>query len=181
MPIKEGTTTNNYFEGVINNTATDDGGYFYLCNNGTNVLKPLNVGDAAAFLWDGTFIIPWQLTNLSADKTIFVALEFQAVQTYIPLINASGEISNEYPNQLTADKCIIQDRSVQTVFNSSRFTTMSTLCTLNGYDYSSQTAADAGFVRASLPATTDAAYAHGSVVENGVAYTAGGSGGGTGE
>jgi hypothetical protein len=165
-------------EGVINNTATDDGRYFYLCNNGTNVLKPLNVGDAAAFLWDGTFIIPWQLTNLSADKTIFVALEFQAVQTYIPLIDANGVISNAYPNQLTADKCIIQDRSVQTVFNSSRFTTMSTLCTLNGYDYSSQTAADAGFVRASLPATTDAAYAHGSVVENGVAYTAGGSGGG---
>lgn len=178
MPIKEGTTTKNYFEGVVNDTATDDGGYFYLCKNDSNILMPLNVGDAAAFLWDGTFIIPWQLTNMSADKTIFVALEFQAVQTYIPLINASGEISTAFPNQLDANKCIIQDRSVQTVFNSSRFTNMSTLCTLNGYDYSSPTAAAAGFVKASLPADDDAAYAHGTVVENGVAYTAGGSGGG---
>lgn len=178
MPIKEGATTKNYFEGVVNDTATDDGGYFYLCKNDSNILMPLNVGDAAAFLWDGTFIIPWQLTNMSADKTIFVALEFQAVQTYIPLINASGEISTAFPNQLDANKCIIQDRSVQTVFNSSRFTNMSTLCTLNGYDYSSPTAAAAGFVKASLPADDDAAYAHGTVVENGVAYTAGGSGGG---
>ena len=79
---------------------------------------------------------------------------------------------------MAANKCIIQDRSVQTVFNSSRFTSMSTLCTLNGYDYSSATAEAAGFVRASLPATTDAAYAAGTVVENGVAYNAGGSGGG---
>lgn len=178
MPIKEGGVEKQYFEGVINNTTPEggDGGYFYLCNNGTNILKPLNVGDAAAFLWDGTFIIPWQLTNMSADKTIFVALEFQAVQTYIPLIDDDGVISNAFPNQLAAEKCIIQDRSVQTVFNSSRFTRMSDLCTLNGYDYSSETAKSEGYVRASLPATTDGAYASGTVVENGVAY-----GGGAGE
>ena len=125
-----------YFEGK-QQSGTRDGGYFYLCYEtadasknilANKTLKPLNVGDAAAFLWNGTFVIPWQLTNLSADKTIFVAVEFQAIQTYIPLI-AGGTINSRADNQLPAGYCYYDDISVQTIFNSSRFTNYEELTT----------------------------------------------------
>ncbi|MGN0960735.1 MAG: SipW-dependent-type signal peptide-containing protein, partial [Christensenellales bacterium] len=80
-----------------------DAGYFYLCETGetTKTLKILNVGETSAFLWNSTFIIPWQLTNVSADKHIFVAVEFQAIQTFIPKMN-NGSIVTDADNQLPA-------------------------------------------------------------------------------
>lgn len=121
---------------------TDNKGYFYLCYKSgkgttvtdknkqsvaiteTGVLKSLPVGETAVFLWNSTFIIPWTLTNYSADKNIFVAVEFQAIQTFIPEIT-NGIISNAANNQLSAEKCYYNDSSVQTVFNSCSFSSMS--------------------------------------------------------
>lgn len=125
-----------------------DRGYFYLChfedtskkyadipdretagNENNALLKPLLVNSAAAFLWNSTFIIPWQLTNLSADKYIYVAVTFQAIQTFIPKIGAEGGVDNgkinqDPDNQLPADQCTVGSESVQTVFNSSAFGNM---------------------------------------------------------
>lgn len=100
-----------------------DGGYFYLCveTADSKVLKPLEVGKSAAFLWDDRIIIPWQLTNVSADKKIFVGLSFQAIQTFIPIIE-NGEISKDSNNQLDASSCTYDSEAVQTVFNSCYFT-----------------------------------------------------------
>ena len=164
-----------YFEGAVTSSseAKPDGGYFYLCEEGTNKLAELKVGHAAAFLWNGTMVMPWQLTNIAADKTIFVALEFQAIQTYIPKMKTdTGVIDSTFNtatgNQLEASKCIVQDRSVQTVFNSSRFTSMSLLCTYGGIDYSTTV----GFEKATAPATSDTIYKHGNVVNNTGVYPA---------
>ena len=150
-----------YFEGTQQTATGSDGGYFYLCYDSATAtgaptdtvanltLKPLTVGETAAFLWDGVFVIPWQLTNLSADKTIFVACEFQAIQTFIPLI-AGGVIDGRSDNQLKPQFCYYDDISVQTVFNSSRFTNFEQLTTdKNGKVYSK----DSSFVKASI--TTD--------------------------
>jgi hypothetical protein len=151
---------NPYFEGIQQEATDGDGGYFYLCYDNdaslgdgvtasTNLtLKPLTVGETAAFLWDGIFVIPWQLTNLSADKTIFIACEFQAIQTFIPLI-ADGKINGTLAdNQLKPQFCYYDDVSVQTVFNSSRFTSKNDLSTdVNGKVYAN----DGNFVVASLP------------------------------
>lgn len=111
---------------------TDDAGYYYLCTSGSTstsnaVLKQLNVGEEAAFLWNGTFIIPWQLTNTSADRYIFVAVTFQAIQTFIPKMEiASGNnyysIIKSKDNQLPAEQCTILAPEVQIVFNTCAFT-----------------------------------------------------------
>lgn len=166
----------DYFEGKQQTTTGKDGGYFYLCYDtddasknikSDKTLKPLNVGQNSAFLWDGTFVIPWQLTNLSADRTIFVAVEFQAIQTFIPLITVTGgkgTISGNKDNQLPEGYCYYNDISVQTIFNTSRFTNFEELTTgSDGRVYSK----DPSFVRASYP--VDAVYSSGTAQPN--AYT----------
>ena len=98
----------HYFEGQSSTDAVTqaDRGYFYLCKkDDKETLMALGVEDTAVFLWNNTFIIPWNLTNASADKYIFVGITFQAIQTYIPDINTSGIISGEADNQLPADQC----------------------------------------------------------------------------
>lgn len=107
-----------------------DRGYFYLCqktadNPNSSQLYELTVAQSAAFLWDSTFIIPWTLTNLSADKYIYVGVTFQAIQTYIPSISDDGIISGTFNtdtgNQLPASSCTYSNTSVQTVFNTCKF------------------------------------------------------------
>ena len=112
-------------------SSLQDKGYFYLCHDENGVMKPLSVGNDATFLWNSTFIIPWQLTNISADKYIFVGLTFQAIQTFIPVINA-GVISGAANNQLDANSCIYNNDAVQTVFNSCSFTPIDTKIMIGG-------------------------------------------------
>ncbi len=123
-------TPKHYLDGQVytSEQTANDSGYFYLCYDSTtdpskeNVLKPLAQGDEAVFLWNSTFVVPWQLTNASADKIIYVGLIFQAIQAYIPTINsANGTISQAFPNQLSADSCTYNNDSVQTVFNTCTF------------------------------------------------------------
>lgn len=101
-----------------------DRGYFYLCIKDSNQLYELTVGSNATFLWDSTFVIPWTLTNISADKYIYVGVVFQAIQTYIPGIN-KGIIDSTFDgdtgNQLPATNCTYNNASVQTVFNTCTF------------------------------------------------------------
>ena len=124
--------------------ATGDRGYYYLCykkdatittftSPGTYtvkdtdfILKPLAYNEAAAFLWDDQLIIPWTLTNYSADKHIFVGIVFQAVQTYIPVINTDGSFLKQANNQLAPELCTYNNHSVQAVFNSSTFKAIDT-------------------------------------------------------
>lgn len=119
------TTAKNYLEGEVlasEDTTTQDSGYFYLCSAGSDVLKPLNVGGEAVFLWNSTFTIPWQLTNASADKYLYVTLTFQAIQTYIPIIDkTTGTISQAANNQQDPTLCTYSNDSVQTVFNTCDF------------------------------------------------------------
>lgn len=124
-----------YLDGTSYNTAAEaststDKGYFYLCKDANGEMKPLTVGNAATFLWNNTFVIPWQLTNLSADKYIFVGLTFQAIQTFIPVIN-NGVISGVADNQLPAASCTYNSDAVQTVFNSCSFTPINTVVTID--------------------------------------------------
>ncbi|MBE5758241.1 MAG: hypothetical protein E7345_04925 [Clostridiales bacterium] len=153
-PIPTGATSLASVEGTLY-----DRGYFYLCyfpdnskkyadipdrevegNENNAILKPLNVNNTAAFLWNSTFIIPWQLTNASADKYIFVAVTFQAIQTFIPKIGAEGGVGNgiinqDPNNQLPAGQCTVGSDSVQTVFNSSGFNPIITQATVDiNYD-----------------------------------------------
>jgi len=186
MPIGNNTEDlATYYNGstTSSSSAIPDGGYFYLCKNASDVLYPLPVGEAAKFLWDGTYVIPWQLTNASADKTIFVAVTFQAIQTFIPRMSGEtgkiGIIDSQANNQLELDYCKYNDRSVQTVFNSSVFASISKISTvtrdMNGdgdttddddkYDYSTLGKAD-GFVNVSIPTTDHDIYVSGTVVEN---------------
>lgn len=114
---------------VSDYTKLTDKGYFYLClTKGEDAqLKALGLGEASVFLWNNRFIIPWKLTNASAEKDIFVAVEFQAIQTYIPIINTTGIIDSNPNNQLPEAQCTIKNNSVQTVFNSCSFTPISTV------------------------------------------------------
>ena len=124
-----------------------DEGYFYLCYPDGYTMLPLAVGDKAAFLWNDTFVLPWQLTNASADRSIFVGLSFQAVQTFIPMIDGTtGVISKLADNQLLPELCYYNDNSVQTVFNTSVFEPIDTV--INGIDYSDEAA---GFQKATYP------------------------------
>ena len=125
-----------------NVTTVTDRGYFYLCTDANGILKELNVGDAAVFLWNSTFIIPWQLTNASADKYIFVGLTFQAIQTFIPKIELNDDgtskgfidktFNNDSGNQLDPNSCTYNNIAVQTVFNSCTFTDINTKVVING-------------------------------------------------
>ena len=125
--INGGAGERGYFYLCYKNTATetiykkDDTTTTAATENKTGILKPLKVGEGVVFLWNSTFIIPWTLTNYSADKDIFVAVEFQAVQTFIPEIESNGTINTDANNQLSAEQCFYFSRSVQTVFNSSGF------------------------------------------------------------
>lgn len=141
-----------YFAGskTESTTAQPDEGYFYLCQPDGQTLYQLTVGGEATFLWNGTFIIPWQLTNLSADKHIFIGLSFQAIQTFIPRID-SGTINPTLANnQLPFADCKYNNISVQTVFNSSWFRSVSTV--IDGFDYSDSSK---GFVPALYPEDKD--------------------------
>ncbi len=135
-----GTSAGNikyYLEGQAYDTtvSTGDRGYFYLCDGTggvqTDTLKVLNVADTASFLWNNRIIIPWTLSNASADKLIFVAVEFQAIQTFIPRIE-SGLIATDADNQLALASCTYNNTSVQTVFNSSAFDKFSTVLNIPG-------------------------------------------------
>lgn len=129
------TTSSYQFDGSPY-TVTDLG-YYYLCvgDGSTKVLKELKVGDTAAYLWNSTFVIPWELTNLSADKEIYIGITFQAVQTYIPRVHEvvtseegvepvtkEWQIVSDYENALENPK--YDDTAVQIVFNTSRFKTV---------------------------------------------------------
>ena len=148
-----------YLEGVASNTQQTgtDLGYFYLCQktgvdaqgNGTTngYLYSLPLQTSSVFLWNDQFIIPWQLTNYSADKHIFVAVEFQAIQTFIPDINdgiiASRPDNQEHDNDRTGSTpenplpyyVKYDNISVQTVFNSCVFPDVSTIIKINGEDF----------------------------------------------
>lgn len=144
MPLSNSGTSdqdvNYYYEGKQVKDGTDDvtdvttlvdKGYFYLCTNSTDgILQPLGREDTAIFLWNDTFVIPWQLTNDSADKRIFVAVTFQAIQTFIPKISASGIINADADNRLPVDQCLYYCDPVQTVFNSCNFEPIDTKITL---------------------------------------------------
>lgn len=125
----------------------EDEGFFYLCYTDGYTLLPLKVGDKAAFLWNDTFVLPWQLTNASADRAIFVGLSFQAVQTFIPVIDGTtGVISKLADNQLKPELCYYNDNSVQTVFNTSVFDPIDTV--IGDIDYSDESK---GFTKATYP------------------------------
>ncbi len=131
-----------YLEGSASSTRQtgDDNGYFYLCqktaaNTTNDYLYALTYGQASVFLWNDQFIIPWQLSNYSADKHIFVGVEFQAIQTFIPEIN-NGMIASRADNQAhdntrnnNSDPYYVKydNESVQTVFNSITFQEISTV------------------------------------------------------
>lgn len=113
-----------YFAGLITEaTSQADAGYFYLCKTDGSTLKPLTVGETSAFLWNGSFVIPWQLTNASADKHIFIGIQFQAIQTFIPQMNG-GSIVASKDNQVSPDDCTYDHASVQAVFNTCYFAPM---------------------------------------------------------
>lgn len=144
-------TPKHYLDGQVYTEAQtgNDSGYFYLCYGDAtkeNVLMPLEQGDDAVFLWNSTFVVPWQLTNASADKIIYVGLIFQAIQTYIPSINAeNGTISQAFPNQLSADSCTYNNDSVQTVFNTCTFKSIPMQVNINGTYYNFEDLTGSGF------------------------------------
>jgi len=133
------TDVDHYLEGAIVSADANayDLGYYYLCEqnaDGTakDTLKSLGVAETAAFLWNDRFVIPWTLTNYSADKHIFVAIEFQAIQTFIPIIDNDGVISSLANNQLDSDastpgyQVYYTSNAVQAIFNSCAFPEVST-------------------------------------------------------
>lgn len=140
-PTEDGkyTAGTDTFDSVSDIT---DRGYFYLCKKNSSELFSLGVGEDAAFLWDSTFVIPWTLTNLSADKYIYVGVIFQAIQTYIPIIS-NGVISDAF-NETTGNKqdaslCTYDNIAVQTVFNTCNFADIPLTVEINGdpVDFSS--------------------------------------------
>lgn len=119
---------------ATNNTIKDRG-YFYLCKKNSTELFPLTVNSSATYLWNNTFVIPWTLTNLSADKYIYVGVVFQAVQTYIPIITdgvIDGTFNNTTGNQLAASDCTYDAIAVQTVFNTCDFSDIPLVVEING-------------------------------------------------
>ena len=108
-----------------------DNGYFYLCENGTNTLHALEVGEESAFLFENTFVIPWGLTNYTADKEIYIGVTFQAIQTFIPRLTGSATnwdiYATDLNNQADDDRSTAgfqnyyYSTNVQIVFNTSRF------------------------------------------------------------
>lgn len=141
LPLStSGTSTEDvkyYLDGQESSTRDDDSydkGYFYLCKKEGNndILQPLSVNGEAVFLWNNTFTIPWQLTNFAADKYIYVTLQFQAIQTYIPVIDTQGKISQEADNRQDPGQCTYTDNSVLTVFNSCAFDEVPLKVMING-------------------------------------------------
>lgn len=140
-----------YFEGsVTTQTSAADKGYFYLCKTDGNILKPLSVGETSAFLWNGNFTIPWQLTNTSADKHIFVGIQFQAIQTFIPAMT-NGVISTSKNNGLAESDCTYSRPEVQTVFNSCYFEPMSLIDSRTGINFG-----DGTYASTTVPSGTTA-------------------------
>jgi len=133
--VKDSThdSTNEDATSVTDVTKVLDRGYFYLCHDSSGKLLPLTRTNTAVFLWNDTFVIPWQLTNNSADKILFVALTFQAIQTYIPKIS-NGIINSDPDNRLPLDECLYNANAVQTVFNSCAFPELNTTINVNGTD-----------------------------------------------
>ena len=142
------TVDDTTYKGTIKFDSADhefyDYGYYYLCyDKGTsptleNVLYPLSVGHNAAFLFKNTFIIPWTLTNITADKEIYIGVKFEAIQTFIPRLNEtydsttkgwsiySGEMDNQADDVITGTgsdgyQNFYYSTNVQIVFNTSRF------------------------------------------------------------
>lgn len=142
----------HYFNGkeVTENTDILDDGYYYLCGGSNEdiptgdgaedkaILKELEFLTAKAYLWDSTIVIPWQLNNGSADAVIVVEVRFEAIQTFIPEISG-GVISNAENNRVDDDEVTddyqvsVGNDSLQTVFNSSDFS--STFTQANGNEY----------------------------------------------
>lgn len=137
-----------YYAGAITTeTSKADSGYFYLCDTSGSVLKSLAVGDTSKFLWNGSFVIPWQLTNVSADKHIFVGIQFQAIQTFIPKIE-NGKIISAKDNQVPPTECTYNHASVQAVFNTCHFDAMSLYDERTGIDFST------GYASTTTPTTS---------------------------
>lgn len=140
-----------YYAGAIvpDNTSQTDDGYFYLCDENGSVLKSLAVGEDSKFLWNGSFVIPWQLTNTSADKHIFIGVQFQAIQTFIPKIE-NGSIISSKDNQVPATECTYNHASVQAVFNTCHFDAMSLYDERTHIDFST------GYASTTVPSGTTA-------------------------
>jgi predicted ribosomally synthesized peptide with SipW-like signal peptide len=95
--------------------------------SGTNAadsayLKELKFNETAAYLWNSTIVIPWSLTNASANSYMIVEVIFQAVQSYIPTISSAGVISSASDNQVKEPT--VSNSSVQTLFSSCNFITV---------------------------------------------------------
>ena len=168
LPLAEssdGTTLKYYTNGkaVTEGTTLIDDGYYYLCGgnkeslpSSTNpdkaYLKELAYLNDNTFLWDSRIIIPWNLTNTSADAIIVVEVRFEAIQTFIPKIT-DGIISTDANNRVddyiaTGDSAgkdgyqvSVNNASLQTVFQSSDFSS-----TLDAYE---------GTIRVSKDASND--------------------------
>jgi len=123
------TFTDSTAQGAITNTkgTYDTEDKTYTVGTDDFVLMPVSQGSEASFLWNDQFIIPWTLTNISADKHIFVAVSFQAVQTFIPQINTDGSFNKAANNQVAPELCSYDNNSLQAVFNSSYFAPISTI------------------------------------------------------
>ena len=118
-----------------------DGGYYYLCKKVSNavsdILMPMELGELDTFFMDGTFLIPWQLKNDSAGCKLFAAVQFDAIQTYIPIVynkdaasgtkeytsdpTLHGTICKDVNNQMPEDLVKYNTYSAQAVWNSCEF------------------------------------------------------------
>ena len=132
----------NTWEKTMTNDEKCDGGYYYLCQKVggavSPLLKPVTKSSLQTFFMDGTFLIPWTLTNASASCNLYAAVQFQAIQTFIPVVynpnetdsesveynedsNNHGTISKEENNRYPADSVAYNTYSAQAVWNSCAF------------------------------------------------------------
>ena len=130
------------WEKTMDASAKFDTGYYYLCQKvdgaTSHLLKPITKSSLQTFFMDGTFLIPWTLTNSSASCNIYAAVQFQAIQTFIPVVynpnetNASskeynedsqyhGTISKAENNRFPEDSVKYDTYSAQVVWNSCVF------------------------------------------------------------
>ena len=130
------------WEKTMTNDQKNDGGYYYLCQKVGNavspLLKPVAKSSLQTFFMDGTFLIPWTLTNSSASCNLYATVQFQAIQTFIPIVynpnetNASskeyhqdskyhGTISKAENNRFPEDSVRYDTYSAQAVWNSCEF------------------------------------------------------------
>ena len=174
------TVDETTFQGTVKFDSTDhtfyDYGYYYLCYDATsnanlkNVLYPLSVGHNAAFLFKNTFIIPWTLTNITADKEIYIGVKFEAIQTFIPRLNNtydsttkgwsiySAEMDNQADDVITGTgsegyQNFYYSTNVQIVFNTSRFAKIKfTLADSSTYTVGETSNANYSMITGLLPA-----------------------------